>query len=277
MDLAQFSKVEIIYSFDGSDATAGNFEAAPSHAIGLKSTASSYGWPDPGEILAGDIAHADMEFSAGGWTAFRTATIDLSEIDYNGPVHVTMHNPAGTTIAISGVIFYYAEKVEEPEDPQPEEPKPEVTETVDFAALSDQAGNGYKDSIPGAGLDKPAFQLGYNNWIAIGEMDLAKYSAVRIGYSFNGSETTENAFNEASSKAIGLKSTASSYGQVTTDNFEGDIAHTDMVFSAGGASDIRYAEIDLTAIDYNGQVYVTIHNPAGTVVIIESVTFVVAQ
>ena len=80
-----------------------------------------------------------------------------------------------------------------------------------------------------------------------------------------GGPGTEANFAAASSLAIGLKSQNTSYGQATDDNFDGDIAHTDMVFSSNGwAGGARDAVVDLTNVDYNGNVWVAVHNPAGT-------------
>jgi hypothetical protein len=62
---------------------------------------------------------------------------------------------------------------------------------------------------------------------------------------------------------------------VTTDNFDGDIAHTDMVFSSHGwAGGARDAVVDLTNVDYNGNVWVAVHNPAGTEIAISAIEFI---
>lgn len=124
-----------------------------------------------------------------------------------------------------------------------------------------------------AGYTGNIARLGYGAYINIGEIDLSKYSKVTIMYGCDGSSVTESAFADSSSLAIGLKSTASSYGQETDDDFNGDIAHTDMVLGADWAAGQRAAVIDLSEIDYNGVVYVTVHNPRGTEIVITSVVF----
>ncbi len=93
-----------MYGSDGSDGTKANYEKASSLAIGLKSTASSYG-QDADDNFDGDIAHTNMEFGAGWAAGQRAAVVDLSNVDYSGVVYVTVHNPAGTQIAITSILF----------------------------------------------------------------------------------------------------------------------------------------------------------------------------
>ncbi len=132
----------------------------------------------------------------------------------------------------------------------------------------------YMANWPAAGIMKPLFNLGYGHYIALGNVDLSAYKAVKITYSFDGSAPTKTNFESASSHAIGLKSEASSYGQVTDDNFNGDIIHGDMVFDAGGWTAFRVVELDLSDINYNGSVYATMHNPAGTTIAISNIEFI---
>ena len=134
------------------------------------------------------------------------------------------------------------------------------------------------DGFPEAGLPNATFcKLGYNNVIALGTMDLSQFIQVRITYSCDGSDLTAGRFENSSSLAIGLKSQGTSYGQETTDNFDGNLACTDMVFSSGSWTDIRTAVVDLSEVFYNGDVWVAIHNPEGTEVLIHSITFVYGE
>ena len=136
-------------------------------------------------------------------------------------------------------------------------------------------GAGFRADFAAAGYNAPLQLLGYAMAIDLGNIDLSKYSAVKITYGCDGGPVTEANFANASSLAIGLKSEASSYGQVTTDNFDGDIAHTDMVFSSNGwAGGARDAVVDLTNVDYNGNVWVAVHNPAGTEIAISAIEFI---
>jgi hypothetical protein len=132
------------------------------------------------------------------------------------------------------------------------------------------------DGWPEAGITGAFVKLGYNNYVVCGELDLSKYSKAEIVYSFDGTVgVTDERLNAAPSKAIGLKSEASAYGWETTEpNFTGDLGHTDMVFSNTGWTDYRTAEIDLTAVDYNGNVWISVYNPLGTEIVIHSLTLI---
>ena len=145
-----------------------------------------------------------------------------------------------------------------------------------MATLTGQPG--YKADFTAAGYNAPLQLLGYGVAIDLGAIDLSKYSAVKITYGCDGGPGTEANFAAASSLAIGLKSTNTTYGQETTDNFDGDIAHTDMVFSSSGwAGGAREAVVDLTTVDYNGNVWVAVHNPTGTELAISAIVFVGAE
>ena len=106
LDLSKYTKVTIMYGFDGSEVTKNNFDAAGGHEIGLKSVATSYGVAGDPSNMEGEIAHTDMEFSDQGWAGGqRAAVIDLSTITYNGQVYLFLHSPQGTQIAITSIIF----------------------------------------------------------------------------------------------------------------------------------------------------------------------------
>ena len=143
---------------------------------------------------------------------------------------------------------------------------------VDFSKLKDQ--EAYTPDGSAAGIFEPYIYLKYGLTAYLGKVDLSKYSRVEIMYCCDGSAVTKERFENSSSLAIGLKSENSTYGQDNTDNFNGDIAHTDMVFSeyswAGGA---RSAVIDLTDIKYDGDVWLALHNPAGTFIAILEICF----
>ena len=105
-------------------------------------------------------------------------------------------------------------------------------------------------------------------------MDLSDYSRVEITYCCDGTEITEKRFAASPSLAIGLKSRDSSYGYEQNVDFDGDIAHTEMVFSnRSWATGARDAVIDLSEINYNGDVWLAIHNPNATFVGILEIRF----
>ncbi len=166
--------------------------------------------------------------------------------------------------------------VTDTEETQPDA-NPDNVYEVDISTLADQGG--YKANFAAAGYTKPLFQLGYGNNIYLGEMDLSKYSSVRIQYGCDGGAGTEANFAALNGDTpIGLKSTNDYYGNSGEYNMEGDIAHADMVFSSNGwASGARWIEIDLTGVDYNGEVYVAVHNPKGTGIAISAIEFILAE
>lgn len=142
--------------------------------------------------------------------------------------------------------------------------------------MSTLGGKGYKADFAAAGYHAPLQLLGYDVTIDLGTIDLSLYSAVKITYGCDGSPATAENFANASSLAIGLKSEGTSYGQATDDNFNGDIAHTDMVFSSNGwATGAREAVVDLSEVDYNGNVWVAVHNPLGGEIAISAIEFVI--
>ena len=150
-------------------------------------------------------------------------------------------------------------------------------EAVDFSTLAGQ--DGYQPNFVAAGYMGPILSMEYDKVISLGTLDLSKYSMIRIEYGCDGSPLTEERFAALTNGAtIGLKNEATSYGKVNEYNMEGDIAHTEMTFSssswAGGA---RWAEIDLTNVNYNGEVWFAIHNPEGTGIAVSAIQFVLAE
>ena len=165
---------------------------------------------------------------------------------------------------------YYGIADEEPEDPAPSvEPL-----VVDLNTEANSAF--YNANWPAAGISTSFHKLGYNNFLACGTLDLSQYSKAEIVYSFDGTPgVTDVRVDAALSNAIGLKSEASAYGWYNNEpNFSGDLGHTDYVFSNGGWTAYRTAEIDLSAVDYNGEVWISIYNPEGTEIVIHSLTLI---
>ncbi len=155
-------------------------------------------------------------------------------------------------------------------------PKEGLTElpawTADISAMSDQRGY-VKESHP-QGIYEPFMYLEFGFNVYLGSADLSKYSRVEIDYCCDGSDVTRQRFESSSSLAIGLKSEDSTYGVDKTDNFDGDIAHTDMVFSDRmWATGKRTATVDLSDVTYNGDVWVALHHPPGTFIAVLGIRF----
>ncbi|MBQ3870506.1 MAG: hypothetical protein II777_08140 [Clostridia bacterium] len=144
--------------------------------------------------------------------------------------------------------------------------------TVDFAKMKDQIA--YSEEGAPAGIYDPYIYLKYGYTAYLGSADLSKYSRVEITYCCDGSDITRERFEASPSLAIGLKSADSSYGYDRTVDPDNDIAHTDMVFSnRSWATGARDAVVDLSAVDYSGDVWLAVHNPPGTFIAILEIRF----
>jgi hypothetical protein len=124
------------------------------------------------------------------------------------------------------------------------------------------------------GFEGSFWQLGYDNKLTLGTIDLSQYSKAEIVYSHGASEEV---FNATPSHAIGFKSSATAYGWATNEpNFTDDIAHADMTWDGNGnsAAGMKTAVLDLTEVDYNGEVFLCVYNPAGTVIPVVSITLI---
>ncbi len=168
------------------------------------------------------------------------------------------------SVALSGASGFYHEKPENiPELP---------AWKVDFSTMKDQ--KAYSEEGAPAGIYDPYIYLKFGYTAYLGNVDLSDYSRVEITYCCDGTEITEKRFAASPSLAIGLKSRDSSYGYEQNVDFDGDIAHTEMVFSnRSWATGARDAVIDLSDINYNGDVWLAIHNPNATFVGILEIRF----
>ncbi len=124
LDLSKYDYVKIRYAFDGGDGTKTTFEAAENTRIGLV-TKEMVNVNDPFANEAEVIAYTDYTFSSAGWGGARYAEIDLSEVDYNGPVYITFDSLGGTYIAIDAIEFYGVAASEE-ETPDAGEENPDT-------------------------------------------------------------------------------------------------------------------------------------------------------
>ena len=219
--------------------------------------------------VAADQASASATLTIGGETYEIANAILAAACDVENTIGLATRG--GGNMTFSEVIIAGFSTVTIPGVGEPEAPVVENL-VIDMATLG---GAGFRADFAAAGYNAPLQLLGYAVTIDLGNIDLSKYSAVKITYGCDGGPGTEANFAAASSLAIGLKSQNTSYGQATDDNFDGDIAHTDMVFSSSGwAGGARDAVVDLTNVDYNGNVWVAVHNPAGTEIAISAIEFI---
>ena len=152
-----------------------------------------------------------------------------------------------------------------PEDDTPDNPPTQDPDIPTFEPgalinfdLTWLTGKEFQSTQPALGNSHtgPVFNL-VDGYINLGPIDLSYYAKCEITYSTANDKT---AFDANGPHVIGLKSEQSSYGFDTAHNYSGDLAHTEMVFSDGGYSDLRVAVVDLTDVTYSGTVYVSGHN-----------------
>ena len=98
VDLSKYSKVVIMWGCDNSPVTIGHYEASANNRIMLVSADVNGTAPAEGTIIAGGT------YELGGW-AVKAFEIDLTGVDYNGPVYVCIDTLPGTFALFSSVEF----------------------------------------------------------------------------------------------------------------------------------------------------------------------------
>ena len=273
IDLSKYSKAVIKFGVDNSEVTLGHHGNNANNRIMLVNA-------DVNMVMspAADQVIAAADYIPQGW-ALVEIEIDLTGVDYNGPVYVTYDTLPGTFMLFGSVEFIGAEKSDEPETPDepeiPDEPVGPVARENVVLDMADLGGIGKMDSFEAAGYYTHVHKLGYGVTVDLGVVDLSKYDYVKIGYGFDAGEGTKANFEALGGNAyIGLKSENSSYGQAGDFNLNGDIIHTTMQFpKSGWGFGAQAAFIDLSEVTYNGNVFVAIHNPLGTEVAISYIEF----
>ena len=165
---------------------------------------------------------------------------------------------------------------EEPETPVvPEEPAvenylvPQDQWTVSghCAQIVGKEGHANSPMVAAGGIDSGA--LLHQGAVGIGEIDLSKYSKVIVKYGIDGSQVTIDKHAANGTNRIML-SKADNHMTNAPAN-ENVIASVDYTPSGWALTAI---EIDLTAVDYNGPVFLTWDTLAGTFMLIGSIEFV---
>lgn len=104
IDLSMYKKAEIIYSTDA------NFDADTcgiQSVIGLKSANLDFGYYGKPLDFTKSIVYTNMVDAKGGWTTYSTATLDLTNVNYNGPVYLNGYNQQNQMYVVHRVILYY--------------------------------------------------------------------------------------------------------------------------------------------------------------------------
>ena len=248
IDLSIYEKVVIMWGCDNSGVTQGHYDASANNRIMLVSAEVNGTAPAEGTVIAGGT------YELHGW-AVQAFEIDLTEIDYNGPVYVCIDTLPGTFALFSSVEFIGAEM------PAPAEPT-----IVDLTTV------GITGSYPTVDVPINAGSLGLTEGhvitlhygsINLGEMDLSQYSKVTVTYATpcgvaNGQDM--NAEYEATGKRVLLLNAPSEIQAGSAFELlpaEDAIVATAPYEISPVYSQIMTVEIDLTNVDYNGQLYLS--------------------
>lgn len=264
IDLSKFDKVVIYVGMDNSDATLKAHAANANNRIMLVSADTNMTNSPAEETIIASIDYAPM-----GW-ALTAIEIDLTGVDYNGPVFVT-YDTLPSTFMLVGSIDFIGSSVDPNYEPD------NGNWVVDLSTIE---GN---SKFPEAGYgDAPILNVQYESIFYFGEVNLGQYSKIIIEYSYDGDnprgdgKTPEQCFTDCSvAPIIGFTALDKCFGYanvVNQDAIDSGIK-TEMVYTPGSwAGATRTAEIE--TVMYNGPVYLTVFNPWGTGVVISSVTFV---
>ena len=273
IDLSKYSKVVIMWGCDASDVTVGHYNQSANNRIMLTSADVNGTAPADGTIIAGGT------YELKGWavTAFE---IDLTGIDYNGPVYVAIDTLPGTFALFSSVEFIGAEIVEfigaEIVDDEPEAPAVENV-VIDLSTIA-----GHKAENP-YGYNCPIIEIGYDQVYLMGQFDLNQYSQIIIEYSYDGDTVTdrtpEQCWTDCSrAPIIGFTGLEKCFGFANVTNQDAiDLGiYTEMPHTPGNwAAATRTATIEIPeGIGYNGPCYLSAYNPWGRVIAVASVTLV---
>ncbi len=264
IDLSKYSKVVIYWGCDNSDVTIGHYNANANNRIMLLNAEMvNVTTPADGTIIAGST------YELKGW-AVTPIEIDLTGIDYNGPVYVAIDTLPGTFALFSEVTF-----VGLTEDPNY---NPEDNNVViDLSTIE-----GYMDTN-NYGYEGPVLNIGYDKIFLVGEFDLNNYSQIIIEYSYDGDTVTDRTPEECFTQCdrtpiIGFTALNKCFGyaNVTNQDAIDNGIHTEMVYTPGSwAAATRTAVIEIpVGIGYSGPCYLSAYNPWGREIAVASITLV---
>ena len=118
IDLAKFDKVLVYCGCDASEVTQGHYDANATNRIIISKVDN-----DQTNAPAEEDIIASVTYTLHGW-APEAVEIDLSDIDYNGPVYFTYDTLPGTFMLFSEIVFVGSDEapvVEEAPEETPEE------------------------------------------------------------------------------------------------------------------------------------------------------------
>jgi hypothetical protein len=205
--------------------------------------------------------------------------IDLTDIDYNGPVYVTWDTLPGTFMLVSEIVFVYdEEETSKPEPEIPEEPEIPVGERYNVpldqwvvtghkAGVTPATDANHGAMVAAAGVGQAA--LLHQGYIGVGEIDLSKYSKVIVYCGCDASRVTQGHYDANANNRIILTSADVSFTMSPTD----DIIVAATTYTLHGWAP-EAVVIDLSGIDYNGPVYITYDTLPGNFMLVSAIEFI---
>ena len=271
LDLSKFSKVIIFNGTDNSSVTQNHYNYNANNRFILSKVDNKTNSPAEADIIA------SATYTLHGW-AVEPFVIDLTDIDYNGPVYVTWDTLPGTFMLVSEIVFVYDEEISKPEPEIPEEPEIPVGESYNVpqdqwtvsghcAQIVGKEGHPNSGMVAVGGVESAA--LLHQGAIYVGELDLSKFSKVIIYNGTDASPDTQYHYNYNANNRFILSKVDTEW---TMSPAEKDIIASATYSLHGWA--VEPFVIDLTDIDYNGPVYVTWDTLPGTFMLVSEIVFV---
>ena len=138
LNLAEFSKITVSYGIDNSQVTIDHYNAATANRIMLTNV-DTHLTNSPAE----ENIVASVNYTLEGWALY-TIEIDLTGVDYNGPVYVTYDTLPGTFMLVGAIELTYDKNYVEPaapaEDPYFALKMTQAQEGVDYYFTGAMAG-----------------------------------------------------------------------------------------------------------------------------------------
>lgn len=109
IDFGNYKRADIYYSTDQSFIS--NKDGVQS-VIGFKNSNYSFGYHGMPLDLKDSIAYTNMINARGGWTTDSVVSVDLTNINYNGPTYLSGYNQESALYVVKKVVFYYNDDYE---------------------------------------------------------------------------------------------------------------------------------------------------------------------
>ncbi len=161
----------------------------------------------------------------------------------------------------------------------PAEPTGEVAVPVEDVNFDLAAMGGTADYLAHGYGDKVCVMFGYGNIKSLGNLDLSKYSKIIITYATH--HPYLNKYDDMPCNSMfALCQNNKTVGFSNTDTREeaGILAQQDTTDSTGmWVNGERKCEIDLSGVDYNGEVFISHYNSTGMEALVSSIVLVAAE